>query len=240
MNTRWWVVLLSLSVAALVAGVSNGIAAAAQDGGESHVFEMTDSTVEVRAPWRVEQALSFKDEAVEVLGLASTNQNLLIGVVPSSDPDPIARVLGDHAPSFEQIVEVDRRSGGGVTEVTQLANIDGVEYAILADLYTERHPGVIEVYYYIAPRSTMGAGFDLMTRQVRVDGQSVFYGIDGMETQSWLSAWAGDSGGSSDAATDRELPPPLAAPNDTGTPVSSPVPLPATPVEERATPDPSA
>jgi hypothetical protein len=185
----------------MIASGMGAVIAAAQTEPQTITVEMTGTTIVVADPWRVLSDEAEQGTDREIIQLAGTNDNLLIGYIPSNESsgDLVADVFGEDVSLLDSRTDVD----SGATYSLELATFNGVQYGIFSLAFPNRHPGTIEIYSYISPMSTFADGMTSTFSSITVDEERIFGQVDAGRLQAILEG-AGEAG---DPESERGLPP---------------------------------
>ncbi len=200
------VALMLVVVAMVMAGIVGALAttsAYAQDDTEEYTSPVSGAVIEATSPWELDPDASASGDGYDIIGLASASDSLLISFLPAdvNIQDAQTMVLEDFASSFDAYEQLDRGSYDDVSYSLDIANQDGVEFGVFSLFLAGRASGFVEYYMYMAPAASFADGLAVAQESVRIDGTSVFEGVEGDGLQQMLDDNAGITGGSSTPST---------------------------------------
>jgi hypothetical protein len=197
----WVITIRVLALLALIASGIGAVIVAAQTQPQTITVSLTGTTIVVSEPWRILPADAAPGPDREIIRLAGTNDNLLIGYIANAESsgDFVADVFGEDVSLLGSRIDVD----SGPTYSLELATVNGIQYGIFTLAYPNRHPGAIEIHSYISPVSTFADGITSTFSRITVNGERIFGQVDASRLQAIL-AGAGEAG---DPESEREIPP---------------------------------
>lgn len=173
---------LVLAAMVFISGMTVALAAESQT---KATIESTNSVVSTSTPWSIVSS-SVSDDALELLVLAGSNDNALLGYMPHEVGIDVAldKTLATSDIPLTNLKDIQMSDRWAF----QQATINDVSYGLFSLIKQDQYPDLIEIRTYIAPVVTFGQGVDVLQESVTVNGIPILSGLDGASLQSRLES----------------------------------------------------